>query len=407
MKKFTLLLLLFFAAILGAKAQDAKGRVTDASTGAPVEGATVTIKGKKGNAVATNSNGDFSIKADPTATLILTSVGYESREVQADAGNVMLVKSSNTLGDVVVVGYGKQKRGNITSAVTTISGSQLTQRPLASTSMALQGLAPGVVVQQGSGQPGADGGAITIRGIGSITGSSAPLIIADGVEGVSLNDIDPNAIESITILKDAASTAVYGVRGTNGVILVKTKRGQAGKTSISYNSFVSKQSPTNFPKTLSALDNILLNNEAVSNTGSTVLPYTQATIDQYRNTAADNLNVFNTDWKDLIFQNNGMMQNHNLILSGGSDKASFLASGTYLNQQGLVVNNSFKKYDLRLNGDINITSKIKFSTDLAYTKSTNTQPGGMAPTDIIQRGISMARNFPGKFGQGQYGDAGQ
>ncbi len=407
MKKFTLLLLLFFATIIGAKAQNAKGRVTDASTGAPVEGATVTVKGKKGNAVVTNSNGDFSIKADATATIVISSIGYESREVSAGAGVVSLVKSSNTLSDVVVVGYGRQKRGNITTAVTTITGSQLTQRPLASTSMALQGLAPGVVVQQGGGQPGADGGTINIRGIGSINGSTAPLIIADGVEGVSLNDIDPNVIESITILKDAASTAVYGVRATNGVILIRTKRGQSGKTSISFNSFLTKQTPTNFPKTLSALDNILLNNEAVSNTGSTVLPYTQATIDQYRNNPADNLNVFNTDWKDLIFQNNGMMQNHNLILSGGSDKASFLVSGTYLNQQGLVVNNSFKKYDLRLNGDINITSKIKFNTDFAYTKSTNTQPGGMAPTDIIQRAISMAKNFPGKFGEGQYGDAGQ
>ena len=406
MKKITLLFLLFFVAFLGAKAQFARGKITDAVTGAPIEGVTVTVKGK-GNAATTNSMGEYSIEAAPGATLILTSIGYATKEIKADAGDVSLVKTSNTLGDVVVVGYGKQKRGNVTSAITTISGGQLTQRPLASTSMALQGLAPGVVVQQGGGQPGADGGLINIRGLSSITGNSQPLIVADGVEGVSLNDIDPNVIESITILKDAASTAVYGVRGTNGVILIKTKRGQAGKTSISFNSFVTKQTPTNFPETLSALDNILLSNEAVRNTGSNVLPYTQATIDQYTNQPADNLNVFNTDWKDLIFQNNGLLQNHNLILSGGSDKASFLVSGTYLNQQGIVVNNSFKKYDLRINGDINVTKRIKFTTDLSYTKATNTQPGGMAPTDIIQRGISMARNFPAKFGDLQYGDAGQ
>ena len=162
--------------------------------------------------------------------------------------DVVLAAANGDLGEVVVVGYGSQRKGNVTSAVTTVKGAELIKRPLASTSMALQGFAPGVVIQQGSGQPGADGGSINIRGVGSITNSSAPLIIVDGVEGVSMNDVDPNVIESITVLKDAASTAVYGVRGTNGVILIKTKRGAAGKTSVSFNSFVSKQTPTNFPE---------------------------------------------------------------------------------------------------------------------------------------------------------------
>jgi TonB-linked SusC/RagA family outer membrane protein len=190
------------------------------------------------------------------------------------------------------------------------------------------------------------------------------------------------------------------------VILIRTKRGQAGKTSIAFNSFVSKQTPTNFPELLSPVDHMILNNEYLTNAGGAAA-YSQATIDLYKTTAADNLNVFNTDWKDLIFQNSGLMQNHNIIIQGGSDKATFLASGTYLNQQGLIVNNRFKKYDLRLNGDVNITRKIKFSTDLSYTKSTSVQPGGMSPNEIIQRGISMSRLFPGKFGDGLYGDAGQ
>ena len=233
------------------------------------------------------------------------------------------------------------------------------------------------------------------------------MIVVDGVEGASLNDIDPNIIESISILKDAGATAVYGIRGTNGVVLIKTKRGKSGKTQISFNSFVSKQTPTNFPELLGSVDDMLLRNEAVANTGSPILPFDAATINAYRTQTADNMNIFNTDWKDLLFQNNGMMHNHNLQVSGGSDKVSFLVSGTYLNQQGLMVNNSFKKFDLRLNGDIQVTNKIKFSTDVFFTKSSNTQPAGMSTTEIVQRSISMARHFPGKFGNGLYGDAGQ
>jgi TonB-linked SusC/RagA family outer membrane protein len=402
-----MLLLTFPATLLLAQQVRVSGKVTDPN-GKGIEGVSVSVKGKASGTV-TNADGNFSISARRDEVLVFSSVGFGRREVAVtgERMEVTLQATNSEMGEVIVVGYGAQRRSNITSAVTTVKGDQMTRRPVASTSMALQGFAPGVVVQQGGGQPGADGGSIVIRGFGSITGSSAPLIIVDGVEGVSLNDVDPNIIESITVLKDAASTAVYGVRGTNGVILVKTRRGQQGKTSISFNSFLSQQVPTNFPTLLSAVDNMLLNNEAVANTGSGTLPYSQAIIDQYRNTPANNLTIFDTDWKDLIFQNNGIMQNHNIIVQGGSEKVSFLASGTYLRQNGIVANNSFKKYDLRLNGDVQVTRKIKFSTDLFYTRSTNIQPAGMAPTEIVQRGISMARNFPGKFADGQYGDAGQ
>lgn len=144
------------------------------------------------------------------------------------------------------------------------------------------------------------------------------------------------------------------------------------------------QTPTNFPELLSSVEHMELMNEYMTNAGGAA-PFTQATIDLYKTTPANNMTVFNTDWKDLIFQNSGLMQNHNLVISGGSDKASFFpASGTYLNQQGLVSNNMFKKYDLRINGDVNITRKIKFTTDLFYTKSSNLQPGGMAPVEIIK-----------------------
>jgi|694.fasta_scaffold33957_6 TonB-linked SusC/RagA family outer membrane protein len=410
MKKLLLLWAILLASGLFAFAQQTKvtGRVTSAASGAPAEGISVMIKGTK-KGTLTNLNGEFSLSTPNGSTLVLSGVGFVAKEITASdiPFEVVLEVVDNNLADVVVVGYGSQKRSNLTSAVSTVKGEQLLRRPVSSASMSLQGMVAGVTVRQGSGQPGADGGTINIRGVGSINNSSTPLIVVDGVEGVSLNDIDPNIIESISILKDAASTAVYGVRATNGVILVKTKRGQNGKTSVAFNSFLTLQQPTNMPKTLSAVDNMILNNELVSNTGSTQLPYSQATIDLYRNTAPNNFTVFDTDWQDLVFQNTGLMQNHNLIISGGSDKASFLASGTYLNQQGLILNNAFTKYDLRINGDVNITKRIKFTSDIFYTKATNMVPAGMAPTQIIQRAITMAKNFPGKFEAGKYGDAGQ
>jgi len=412
MKRFAkiFLLLAFVFGTLQTYAQTGtkiNGRVVDSASSQAIVGAAVVVSGSK-KGTATDAEGRFTVVVKSGDRLTISAVGYTSTSVAATDGiTVTLAAVSANLQDVVVVGYGSQRRANITGSISVVKGDQLIKRPIASTSMALQGFAPGVTVRQGSGQPGADGGQINIRGIGSISNGTAPLIVVDGVEGVSLNDVDPNVIESISVLKDAASTAIYGVRATNGVILVKTKRGQSGKASVAYNAFVSFQDPTNMPKTLSAVDNMILNNEAVSNTGSTALPYSQALIDFYKNNQPNNFTVFNTDWQDLIFQNSGLMQNHNIIVSGGSEKSSFLASGTYLNQQGLIVNNSFRKYDLRINGDINVSKKLKFTTDLFYTKATNTQPAGMAPTQIIQRAISMAKNFPGKFNDGKYGDAGQ
>jgi TonB-linked SusC/RagA family outer membrane protein len=409
MRKLSLMILLLFASVQISLAQQLKitGKVTDAA-GNPLDGATVQLKSTKTNAV-TNLQGVFSIKANKGETLIIGNIGFATREfiIKNDFVEVQLVQETNNLQDVVVLGYGTQKKGKITGSVATVTGDQLIRRPLANVSMGLQGMAPGVTVRQGSGQPGADAGTINIRGIGSINSSSAPLIIVDGAEAASLNDIDPNVIENISILKDAASTAVYGARATNGVIVVTTKRGQKGKTSISFNSFVTAQRPTNMPTTLSAVDNMILQNEARAATGSTILPFSQAQIDLYKNTPANNFTVFNTDWQDLIFQNSGLMQNHNIVVTGGGDKSTFMASGTYLNQQGLLTNNKFTRYDLRINGDVEVTKRVRFTTNIFYTKSTNYVPSGASTTEIIQRAITMSRQWAGKFEDGKYGDAGQ
>lgn len=409
MRKLSVMLLLLFTSVQISLAQQLKitGKVTDAA-GNPVDGATVQVKSNKTNAI-TNLQGVFSIKANKGETLVIGNIGFASKEIiiKNDFVEVQLEQETNNLQDVVVVGYGTQKKGKISASIATVTGDQLIRRPLANVSMGLQGMAPGVTVRQGSGQPGADQGTINIRGIGSINSSSAPLIIVDGAEAASLNDIDPNVIENISILKDASSTAVYGARATNGVIVVTTKRGQKGKTSISFNSFVTAQRPTNMPTTLSPVDNMILQNESRAATGSTILPFSQTEIDLYKSTPANNFTVFNTDWQDLIFQNSGLMQNHNIVVSGGGEKSTFMASGTYLNQQGLLTNNQFTRYDLRINGDIEVTKRIKFSSNIFYTKSTNYVPSGASTTEIIQRAITMSRQWAGKFEDGKYGNAGQ
>lgn len=409
MRKLSVMLLLLFTGVQISLAQQLKitGKVTDAA-GNSVDGATVQVKSNKTNAI-TNLQGVFSIKANKGETLVIGNIGFASKEIiiKNDFVEVQLEQETNNLQDVVVVGYGTQKKGKISASIATVTGDQLIRRPLANVSMGLQGMAPGVTVRQGSGQPGADQGTINIRGIGSINSSSAPLIIVDGAEAASLNDIDPNVIENISILKDASSTAVYGARATNGVIVVTTKRGQKGKTSISFNSFVTAQRPTNMPTTLSPVDNMILQNESRAATGSTILPFSQTEIDLYKTTPANNFTVFNTDWQDLIFQNSGLMQNHNIVVSGGGEKSTFMASGTYLNQQGLLTNNQFTRYDLRINGDIEVTKRIKFSSNIFYTKSTNYVPSGASTTEIIQRAITMSRQWAGKFEDGKYGNAGQ
>jgi TonB-dependent SusC/RagA subfamily outer membrane receptor len=243
-KLLFLLMLSLSGLLLSAQQNPTTGKVTNAS-GEPVIGASVVVKGQN-RGVATDATGAFTIDAPKGATLVITSVGFTAREVVAGGAPlaVTLLTDNTLLTDVVVVGYGTQRRAAITGSVVTLKNEALTRRQVASASNLLQGLAPGVSVQQQSGKPGADAASIRIRGISSISAGSDPLIIIDGVVSSSLDNIDPNAIESINVLKDAASTAIYGSRASNGVILVRTKRATAIGHKVSYNSFVSKQVAT-------------------------------------------------------------------------------------------------------------------------------------------------------------------
>lgn len=235
-----------------------RGTVTDAD-GMPLVGATViVITGTQpGGGTTTDANGKFAIAAAPGQRLSVSYIGYKETSVEVTTKtdyDIRLESDNAQIDEVIVVGYGTQKKVNVTGSVATIDSKAFDKRPIVSTSAALQGMAPGVTVTTQSGAPGDDGGAIRIRGINSFGGSStSPLVLIDGIEG-SLDSVDPNLIESISILKDAASSSIYGSRAANGVILVTTKRGSKERFSITYKGYVGWQSPTDLPDMVNALE---------------------------------------------------------------------------------------------------------------------------------------------------------
>jgi TonB-linked SusC/RagA family outer membrane protein len=386
------------------------GRVTSAGSGNAAEGISVLVKGTKAG-IATSASGEYSILVDKAATLIFSGIGFATQEIKVSGTtlDVVLSITAGDMGEVVVVGYGAQKKASLTGSLVTLNNAALNRRQVTSTSQALQGLAPGVTVQQQSGKPGADGASIIIRGQGSISGSSAPLIIVDGLAIGSLDQIDPNAIESITLLKDAASTAIYGNRASGGVVLVKTKRASEKGLKMSYNAFVSKQSATAIPDRVNAIDHMTLSNVAeqnrTGNPAATVFP--QTLIDKYKSTPANNLDVIDTDWLNEVLTNSGMLQNHNIQLSTSTDKINLFSSFTFLKQQGLIPNSSFEKYDIRLNPEFKINSKLSLIGIFGYNSNKTINPSTGSAEFVIRQAIGLPAIGGGKYGPGMYGTAGQ
>ncbi|MDR1120798.1 MAG: TonB-dependent receptor [Dysgonamonadaceae bacterium] len=339
------------------------GTVID-EKGEPVIGANVMEKGTT-NGLITDANGNFLLNVADNAILQVSYIGYITQEIAV--GNrtdlkITLTEDSKALEEVVVVGYGTQKKVNLTGAVSSVSSEVLNKRQVGQTSLALQGVAPGVTVTQRSGQPGVDGGDIRIRGIGTLNNAN-PLILVDGLE-MGLNNLDVNTIESISILKDAASAAIYGSKAANGVILVTTKRAQQGKFNIAYNGYVAQQSPTNLPKKLNAIDHMMLLNESKINSGAGVV-YTDEQINNWKTLGPSDRDHYpDADWQKAVLQGNGLQQNHNLTLTGGTDKLKVLASLGYMGQNGIVKNVDFQRISLRLNTDIIFSKQFSSSLDL-------------------------------------------
>lgn len=337
----------------------------------------VGVKSKIGNSnTVTDVSGKFSIAVNnKNETLIFTYVGYKQAEIALNGKsvlNVNLISDNQDLNEIVIVGYGTQKKVNLTGAIAVVSAEEISNKTAASTSTALQGLASGVTVTQSSGQPGSRG-TIRIRGIGTL-GNAGPLILIDGVEG-DIDNIDPNLIENISVLKDAASSSIYGSRAANGVILVSTKRAKAGQLSLNYSGFTGWQSPTNLPDMVNAVDHMTLTNEAYVNTGKAPL-YTDALIEKFRTEGASNPDLYpNTDWQKGVLVGSGFEQSHFINLNGGSEKIKFLTSAGIFDQKGILQNSSFKRITLRNNADITFSDKLLMKIDLQIDNKTSKEPG--------------------------------
>jgi len=360
-KFIAFIVITFFALEVSATGQSqikVTGIVTDASTGDPLPGVNIVIKNSV-IGVLSDINGKYSIEiTDPATVLVFSFVGYQQQEIQVAGRTTIDVKlgvSLTTIEEVVVVGYGTQRKINLTGAVSTINTEQLSSIPVSQTSMALQGKLAGVTVTQNFGAPGSDDGTIRIHGVGTL-GRNDPLILIDGVEG-AMNDINPNDIESISVLKDAASASIYGSRAANGVILIKTKRGNKNEAmSITYNGMAAIQVPTDLPELVNGETYMMLKNENERNSGRPNL-YSDAYIATYLENAGKEP-YFDTDWFDFSMKPNAMQQQHSLTIKGGSEKITSMVSLSYLDQDALIENTGLKRSSLRTNNTLQASDKF-------------------------------------------------
>lgn len=370
--------------------------------GKPLSGASVAVK--NGSAGTTSGeDGRFRLSIPSSAEiLVISMVGYQ--ELERQIGNetsfpVTLKAEAGNLGEVIVVGYGTQKRANLTGSVSVIETKDLASRPFSSTASALQGVAPGVTVTNSSGAPGAEG-AIRIRGIGTLN-NAVPLVLIDGVEG-DMNSIDPNLIASINVLKDAASSAIYGSRAANGVILVTTKRASGG-LKVNYGAYMGTQNPTNLPEKVGAIDHMELINLAHTNSGASPL-FSQAWIDEYKqNMAADPDKYPNTDWQKEVLRGSGFIHSHNVSVNTGTQKSRLLASAGYLDQKGIIETSRFRRYTFRTNTDIIFNDKLSMQADVQMIKRHTTEPGPGLSSVFLQ--MNRIPNIqPGRYSNGLYGE---
>ncbi|PWG04552.1 SusC/RagA family TonB-linked outer membrane protein [Polaribacter aquimarinus] len=338
----TLITLLLFSFALFSQTK-ITGKVTDGATGDPLPQVTIQVKGTS-LGTTTDFDGNYAITLkSKSGTLVFNYLGYKNQEIKTDGKsiiNVTMIEDASTLDEIVVVGYGTRKKSDVTGAVSSVKSEELNAFPVLNAGQALQGRAAGVVVQSNNGgEPGAPI-KIQIRGNTSINASSAPLIVVDGFVGAVMPQ--PNDIESIEVLKDASATAIYGSRGSNGVVLVTTKKGKKGRLSIEFNTNYSVQNTSNKLDLLDA-------NEFAT--------YQKLINSNYIQQSE------NTDWQDLLYTT-GLTENHQFSFSGGTDKINFYASATYFNQDGVIMNSNFNRLSFLTNIDAQVTDKLKLGLNL-------------------------------------------
>ncbi len=357
------LLLLFLISSVSLAQQIIKGSVITAEDNQPLPGVSILLKGTT-TGTSTDFDGNFSINAPVEGILIFSFLGYVTQEVPINSNHtitVTLKEDISALDEVVVVGYGTQKKSDITGAVSSVSMKGIERIPLARADEVLQGQAAGVYVQKNDASPNADV-TIRIRGVSSITGGNNPLVIVDGIQGVRLSDVHPNDIKSIEVLKDASATAIYGSRGASGVILVTTNKGVSGKPVVSYNTYATFSTVREKLDLMNAAQYAEVNNARALANGLPI-PFTNEEIAEFTQSGG-------TDWQDEIYRN-GYEQNHHLTVSGGSDNISYNFTGDYLNTDGIVIGSSFTKYSLRSNISVDLLKNLEFKLNSFYTNSTN------------------------------------
>jgi TonB-linked SusC/RagA family outer membrane protein len=385
LKKGLLFLMMLFSVTAFAQ-KTITGTVTNVKDGLTLPGVSVVVKGTKAGAVS-DVNGAYKIVV-PTRenTLIFSYIGMIAQEVNIDGRtviNVALAESTKSLEEVVVVGYGTQKKGSVIGAVDRVNPAAL-KLPSRTISTSLAGRLAGIIAVQGSGEPGYDGATFWIRGINTFAGTTTPLVLVDGVER-SIDGIDPDEIADFTILKDATATAVYGVRGANGVVLVTSKRGVIGKPSVNFRYESGFTSPLQLSKFTDGPTYMQIQNEALTNMGSLPI-FTQQQIDRTRS-GYDPYYYPNVSWMDELIKPVSQSQHATINVSGGSERMRYFVSGAYINQDGMYKTshqNSFnsninlKRYNFRTNVDMTVTSTTSLSLSLAGSLENRNYPGQSA-----------------------------
>lgn len=376
------------------------GKIISQRTNDPVPNVTITVKNTNRSSVS-GTTGLFSIEAKNGDVLVVTSVGFKRKEVKVISLEITISIEENysQMNDVVVVGYGKVKRKDLTGSITSISGDEIRKTMPSTIDQALQGKVAGVIVQQVSGQPGG-GVSVQIRGISSISGNNAPLYVLDGVIIPStgdpgsgsnpLNTVNPNEIESIDVLKDASATAIYGSQATNGVVVITTKRGKIGAPSISYDGFVGFQQIAKKLPTVNLQELATVLNDRSVLWGFDARP-------EYVNPKHLGMG---TDWQEELFRI-APMQNHSITVNGGDARTQYLLSTSYFNQQGIALGSDFKRYSVRLNLDNKTTNWLKIGTSLqlAYVD----ENVNSTTSSVISNALSLTPDIPVKNFDGTWG----
>lgn len=381
-----------------------KGTVTDAT--GPVIGASIIVKGTT-NGTVTDFDGNFELPEVNKGDVIQISyIGYQTQEIKYTGQpslQVKLVEDSQNLEEVVVVGYGVQKKVNMTGSVSQVDSKALESRPIQNVSSGLQGMMPGVQVTSGQGRPGQDGATIRVRGVGTLN-TADPYILVDGIETGTMNSVDPNDIESISVLKDAASAAIYGSKASNGVILITTKRGKTGKARISYNGYVGIQRPTETIDRLSSYDYARLFNQSLVAEGLNPR-FSDDDLKKFKDGSSPYTHP-NTDWYNEAYQT-GVQHSHNVSVSGGTEDVKYMGSVGYLHQTGVLPNSERQQFNGRTNLDMKLNSRLTVRLNLAYIKNDYSDPNssyaGGSSDQILRQLNRIAPWIVSRYEDGTWG----